>query len=577
MPDVAIAAPNEAAVAAGEQVVHAGGNAVDAALAAVLVTMVNEVGVVTLSSGGFVTVQPRAGPAYTVDGWMDVPGRDGGSPGRTWDVDTEYGGGIGITIGPGSVAVHGAVAAIGLAQQRDGRLPWREIVAPAIDVARAGFRLSAASQFYLGYVHDDIFGWDPGSRAALHDEDGTISAGPIQLPDLVRSLESIADEGASALHTGELARLISADVISRGGVLGVADLAAYRPVVRPPLIIPVAGWTLATVPPPSVGGVCLAAMLRLLDGRPRGAGDDDAHARLIGVQRAVLGHRLDVLDTSTDLADDARAFLERIDADLGPVLESGSTAHVSATDRDGVACSVTVSSGYGAGMIAAGTGIWLNNCLGEQELNPGGLSARAPGTRLLSNMAPTVGRHRDGSTLAIGSPGADRITTAIAQVLAGYLSSGLTLDEAIRQPRVHVHRAGRADEQIRIETDLTMYFGGRRSRDRIRRRSRRSGRSAPQRCRADRALLIASRRRVARQVIGRAEPAACYVSGRPSKRSRCGTTVYFGSRADSCPAWKMPNRVHNEPAINAAPATADPHRPVCRPISAPRPPTPVST
>jgi gamma-glutamyltranspeptidase/glutathione hydrolase len=132
---------------------------------------------------------------------------------------------------------------------------------------------------------------------------------------------------------------------------------------------------------------------------------------------------------------------------------------VSATDSDGLGCSVTISSGYGAGMIAAGTGIWLNNCLGEQELNPAGLYARPPGSRLLSNMAPTVGRHRDGSTLAIGSPGADRITTALAQVLAGY-SSGMSLDDAVAHPRVHVHRAGRTGEEIRDETDLTMYFGG---------------------------------------------------------------------------------------------------------------------
>jgi gamma-glutamyltranspeptidase / glutathione hydrolase len=458
--DVAIAAPNEAAVVAGERMARAGGNAVDAALAAVLVTMVNEVGVVTLSSGGFVTVQPRVGAAYTVDGWMDMPGRDSVVPGRSWEVTAEYGGGVGITIGPGSVAVHGAVAAIEQAQRRDGQLPWLEIVAPAIEVARAGFRLSAASRFYLGYVHDDIFGWDPSSWAALHDEHGAITTEPILLPDLVRSLELIADEGPSALHTGELARLISADVIGRGGLLGMADLAAYRPVVRPALVTHIDGWALATAPPPSVGGVCLAAMLRVLDGRPHGIWDEDARDWLVRVQRAVLGHRLHVLDTSADLAEDARAFLELIDADLGPLLESGSTAHVSATDSDGVACSVTVSSGYGAGMIAAGTGIWLNNCLGEQELNPAGLYSRPPGSRLLSNMAPTVGRHRDGATLAVGSPGADRITTAIAQVLAGYISGGLPLEEAIRRPRVHVHRAGRTDEQIRVETDLTMYFGG---------------------------------------------------------------------------------------------------------------------
>ena len=178
------------------------------------------------------------------------------------------------------------------------------------------------------------------------------------------------------------------------------------------------------------------------------------------MQRAVLGHRLEVLDHTDDLERDAAAFLELVDHDHLAVLESGSTAHVSATDSDGGACSVTVSSGYSSGMIAKGTGIWLNNCLGEQELNARGLHGLAPGTRLLSNMAPTVGHHVDGSAIAIGSPGADRITTAIVQALAGFVNGRLGLQHAINHPRVHVHRAGRPDEVVKTETDLTMYYGG---------------------------------------------------------------------------------------------------------------------
>ncbi|CAB4693633.1 MAG: gamma-glutamyltransferase [Actinobacteria bacterium] len=463
MPDVAIAAPNEAAADAGEQVVRAGGNAVDAALAAALVTMVNEVGIVSLSSGGFVTVQPADGTgAYTVDGWMDMPGRDTDRPlGRgTWDVTTAYGGGVDVTIGPGSVAVHGALAAFGETHAREGRLGWAEIVAPAIAVAREGFRLSSASRYYLDHVHDDVFGWDDASRAAVHDSLGEVTTDPVVVPDLAASLELIAAEGPAAMYDGEVGRLIAADVLDRGGLLGPADLAAYEAVVRPSLVTSIDDWTLATAPPPSVGGVCVAAMLRLLDGHPRGPWSSDDVDRLVRVQRAVLGHRLDVLDGTDDLARDAAAYLALVDRDHLGALESGSTVHVSATDGDGLACSVTVSSGYGSGMIARGTGIWLNNCLGEQELNPRGLHGVTPGTRLLSNMAPTVGRHVDGSVLAIGSPGADRITTAITQVLAGFVSGGLSLGEAVHHPRVHVHRAGRPSEEVKVETEPSMYYGG---------------------------------------------------------------------------------------------------------------------
>ena len=461
MTDVAIATPNEAAADAGEQVARAGGNAVDAALAAALVTMVNEVGLVSVSSGGFVTVQPPGGRAYTVDGWMDMPGRGRELGGGTWDVRTEYGGGLDITVGPGSVAAHGSVAALEEAHRRDGRVPWRDVVAPAVDVARGGFRLSAASRYYLEYVHDTIFAWDEASRAALHDEQGELVTGLVLLPELARSLELVAAEGAAVLHTGELAELITRDVLERGGILGPEDLAAYAPVVRPSLATRVGDWTLATTPAPSVGGVCVAAMLRLLDGRPRGGWDEEDVDLLIRVQRAVLGHRLEVLDASTDLARDGAAYLYRVDRDVLRLPESGSTAHCSATDTDGRACAVTVSSGYFSGMLASGTGIWLNNTLGEQELNPRGLHGLTPGSRLLSNMAPTVGRRTDGSVLAIGSPGAGRIATALTQVLAGF-AGGMGLQEAVHHPRIHVHDAGRHTEVVKRESEegLTMYYGG---------------------------------------------------------------------------------------------------------------------
>jgi gamma-glutamyltranspeptidase/glutathione hydrolase len=459
---LAVAAPSPEAADAAEQVARAGGSAVDAAIAAALVAMVTEVGLVSLSSGGFVTVQPAAGAAYAVDGWMDRPGIGRGvdsPPPRTWDVSTEYGGGVEITIGAGSVATHGSLAALGEAHARDGHLPWAELVAPAIDVARGGFTLGSASRYYLRHVHESIFGWDPASHAALHDAAGRLTEDRVVVADLASTLAHVAAVGPRALHEGDLADAIAADVGARGGLLGRADLAAYAPVVREPLTTRVHGWSLATTTPPSVGGVVLAAMLRLMEDRPSSGWDADDVAHLVRVQRAVLGHRREVLEVAADLTDASRAWLDRVDADHRAVLESGSTAHVSVTDADGSACSLTVSSGYGAGMIAAGTGIWLNNCLGEQELNPPDRQV-APGERLLSNMAPVVGRHDDGSTLAIGSPGADRITTAVACALAGFVNGGLDLHAAVAHPRVHVHRAGLPDEVVRVEDALSMYFGG---------------------------------------------------------------------------------------------------------------------
>ncbi|MDQ6715821.1 MAG: gamma-glutamyltransferase family protein, partial [Actinomycetota bacterium] len=240
-------------------------------------------------------------------------------------------------------------------------------------------------------------------------------------------------------YCGDLARVVAGDMEQRGGLVTQADLAAYEPVVRPAVRLRAGDWDLATNAPPSIGGPVLAVMLGELVRR-----GDWTLADLIEVQRHVLGHRLREHDFSTDLEADGYDLLEKVERHgLVGLPTSGSTAHVSTVDAAGNACAITASAGYGSGATVPGTGLMLNNCLGEPELNRLGLHALAPGTRLASNMSPTVGRatglaSRAGQVLAIGSPGADRITTALMQVLGRFCLQGVELDEAIARPRLHV-------------------------------------------------------------------------------------------------------------------------------------------
>lgn len=479
-PRVAVAAPNVAAAEAGVRLAAEGGNAVDAALAATLVTMVNEIGVVSPAAGGFVTVQPPGGDPVTIDGWVEMPGR-GLPPDRfgrgVWDVETEYGGGTTTTIGHGSVATPGALKALDLAHQRYGRAPWHEVVRPAVEIAHSGFPLGPTSAYYLGYTHEVIFGWHEPSRTVVHDKTGAVltAGSTVLITHLAESLQLIADIGASALYTGDLAELIADDMTEREGILTREDLAAFQAVVRPALTVEQNGWRLATNPPPAVGGVAVAAMLALLDGVPAAGGwTADELRRLVDVQRAVLGQRLADLDAEDERLLAGRKVLELARAGDLRALGSPSTATVSVVDDGGDACAVTVSSGYGSGAMTPGTGIWLNNALGEQELLAGGVHSLPPGTRLTSNMAPTVARRdRDGAVLAIGSPGSDRIPTALAQTYALFTHGGLPLREAVEYPRLHVRV--RADITVDHEEDLvlptldlptrampahSMYFGG---------------------------------------------------------------------------------------------------------------------
>lgn len=450
----AVAAPNPLAVQAGLDLVASGGSAVDGAIAAMVVAMSTEPGVVSPLGGAFVTVWPAGGDPEVVDGNVEMPGR--GLPAERFgeglmEITTTYGGGLTLYAGPGSVATPGAFAGLGLAHERHGLVPWREVLAPAVHAARAGYRLGAAAASYLAITGDTVFAWDRETNALLNAPDGTpLPAGtPIVDTALADALTRIGEAGAADVYTGDLAAAVAGDLQSRGGLLTRADLAAYRAQVRPALRLVAGPWDLATNAPPSIGGPVLAVMLHELARRETWSLDD-----VIEIQRLVLGHRLQVHDFSHDLEADGYALLGAVERHgLLGLPTSGSTAHVSVVDADGTACAITASAGYGSGATVSGTGLMLNNCLGEPELNRLGLHALAPGTRLASNMAPSVGRGADGEVLAIGSPGADRITTALLQVLGRHCYADVPLVEAIDAPRLHVTFTADGAAEVQHEDD----------------------------------------------------------------------------------------------------------------------------
>lgn len=474
MSRVAVAAASQLAADAGRLVGEAGGNAVDCALAAVLVAMISEPGVCALGAGGFVTVGPAGEQAITVDGNVAMPGI-GLAPSafghRRRVAELAYGGGVVTTIGYESVAVPGGVAALGTCWRRYGSVPWDLVVAPAVEAAAAGFPLSTASHEYLTHSHEVIFGWDPASHAAVHHPDGRLLAPgeTVVVDGLADTLRILAAEGAETLYTGSLAQVIVADFAEHGGLITAADLAGYTAEVRPAVATRLGRWSIATNPPPSVGGPALLAMLELA-----AAGGGDL-AAVLRAQAAVMRYRAERLDLAEDLTEATARLLSELAGDgLAGWLSAPSTVHVSSVDRYGTACSVTMSAGYGSGVIPPGTGIWMNNSLGEEELNRRGFHSIRPGDRLPSNMAPTVARRSDGAVLAIGSPGADRITTALQQTILGVALEDRRLEDAIGAPRAHVelaeggwrvaHEPGidvaGAGFRARPFDGLNMYFGG---------------------------------------------------------------------------------------------------------------------
>ncbi|NHA69272.1 gamma-glutamyltransferase [Phycicoccus flavus] len=483
MTQVALAATGTVSLAAGRTVARAGGTAVDVAVAAALAAMATEPGIVSLGGGAYVSVWPADGEPVVLDGNVEMPGR--GLPREAFgrgvrEVHTDYGGGVTMFAGHGSVATPGAAPACAEAVAGFGTASWADVCAPAAAACREGYPVNGAAARYLGFVADPLFGADPEAYALVTRPDGSAPAvGEIVTNGaLADVLDQLGREGPALLTTGEVGRAMVADMAARDGLVTAADLEAYAPVRRTPLRRTAGDWDLAINPPPSVGGPMLAVMLGELARVGRWSWAD-----VVRVQEAVLRYRVEVHDTARDLDAAGHALLAGVDRHgLAGLPSSSSTANVSAVDSSGTACAITMSAGYGAGVTVPGTGMLLNNGLGEPELNRLGLHALAPGTRLASNMAPTTGRTADGRALAVGSPGADRITTALMQVLGQGCLQGAELRAAIEAPRLHVRFAGSAggfvpvvehesDEAIAAAVarsgldhhdhgELSMYFGG---------------------------------------------------------------------------------------------------------------------
>jgi gamma-glutamyltranspeptidase / glutathione hydrolase len=361
-------------------------------------------------------------------------------------IDVGFGGDSETTqvfrIGEASCAVPGATAGLSEVHSTYGRMPWRSVIEPAVKLARQGVELTRP-QAHLHAILDLILRHAPeGRRLYSRPDGGRLQPGDIlRLPDLAGTLERIAEEGPALLYRGELADEIVETVAGGGGTLTRRDLEDYEVVWREPVRVPFLGHEVVSNPPPSSGGLLIAYGLALLERVGAGdVGSAEAIAALAEVMREQTRARAGELDADRLLSEDAlAAAAARVSEGLAGQPEGGpvsGTTHVSAIDGDGNAASLSSSTGSGSGIVVPGTGIHLNNMLGEYDLVAGGPAE--PGRRLTSMMAPTVVVGPGGPRLVIGSAGSVRLRGAIMQVIANVVAHGLSVGEAIDYPRVHV-------------------------------------------------------------------------------------------------------------------------------------------
>jgi gamma-glutamyltranspeptidase / glutathione hydrolase len=461
---IAIAGPSGLVTKSASLVAEEGGSVVDVAIVAALVAMCSDPGVCAPGGGGYLTIDVPGSPSAVIDGYMAFPGLGFRGEPFTREITMEYGGGVTTLVDAGSVAVPGAFAAFATASERYGSMPWRYLMEAVAGAVEHGFPLSQTAHTYLLDSGEPIFSQDPVTRETLFPDGTLLQQGDsVLFVDLAPTLRSIGEEGVDLLYGGDLGSAIVDDLEERGGRLTLRDLESYRAESRAPLEAEISSWRIGTNPPPAVGGAALMYALSAI-----AAADDPLDSVVWHMAlRQAFETRAELLEAGGDRESSTWEML-RVAG-----LRSPSTISVSVVDVDGGAVAASFSAGYGSGVIPKGTGMLMNNSVGEIELLPGGLEAQRPGERMLSNMAPTVARGSD-RVLAIGSPGADRITSALTVTLARAILGGDDLAAAIDHPRVHPEftdagirvaaepgiglRGLKAD--VRRYDECHMYFGG---------------------------------------------------------------------------------------------------------------------
>jgi gamma-glutamyltranspeptidase/glutathione hydrolase len=444
-----VAAGHPLTAEAGASVLREGGNAVDAAVAAMLTSFAAEPLLTGLGAGGYMLVAGAGEAPVLLDFFVQAPTRlDDGSEVELHAIDVSFGDAAQVFhIGPASCGVYGTPAGVCEAVARWGTVPLADLAAPAAQLARSGVVLNAG-QAYIAEILAELLTSTPECAALWAPVGRVLREGErLRNPELGDALDRLGAEGAEPFYRGDIAAATCDWLTAHGGSLTREDLAGYHAIEREPVRIAYRDREILTNPPPSAGGTLLAYALALLDRGP-------APPTLRGVVQAMAAAQSErtpeFLSGLSEQGFAARFLAAWLGSrtgepdgegmepdDPGDAAHLGATTHISVLDGAGCACSVTCSNGEGSGVVVPGTGMHLNNMMGEQDLNPLGFHRHPAGRRMPSMMAPTVAMRGGEVELVLGSAGSNRIRSALLQTIVGVVDHGLSAREAVDAPRVH--------------------------------------------------------------------------------------------------------------------------------------------
>ena len=425
-------------------------NAADVMITSIVTSMVTDLGVVAPTSSGLLTLYDgKTNKSHTIDGYFVSPKSFNGNDHEEHRVVLTYGGHVETCKGANTFAVPGIYKILDFLYQNYASLPLDKLLEFPIKIAKNGFKLTQPTKDYFQHSLEPIFMWHDYSKIILENVANNIDNAIVKLDKLSDSLSHLANEGFNDFYEGDVSKEILKTIKQEGGHVTSEDFENYKLIEDSKFNFSYKNLNLTGHAGPSIGGLMVLKYIEELN------------------KGKSIQSLIDVYKTrknNYEFFGDRQTIIKQEILNLS---RSSSTIQVNTSDDLNNHFSITFSSGYGSGVLCPNTGMYFNNSLGEIELNPQGFLGDTKGDRLISNMSPLVIKTDDGIT-TIGSPGADRISSAIAQVLINY-SMNNDWKQAIDAPRFHVNGDGTVraepgsleiDKNITITEEYDMYFGG---------------------------------------------------------------------------------------------------------------------
>lgn len=447
-----VAAGDRKTAEAAQEIFSLGGNAFDAIAAAILASFIVEPTLTSVAGGGFLLAHTQENRNILFDFFTQTPQQKRPVseidfypiPVSFGDATQEF------HVGLGSMAVPGNLAGVYRVQQELGKLPFSVVAEPAIHYAKNGIPLSNFQSYCINQILPSIVSISAESRKLYAPQGHLLQKGDLlKSADFAKTLTAITEEGIELFYQGEIAHKIVKDCQEQGGYLTLEDFRNYQVIIREPLKVNYQGRELLTNPPPSSGGCLIAFALKLLetvDIQSMGFRSAEHLQTLAQVMCLTNEARKDGYDAYLYQEKIAEQFLKDThqkpyqNALKNTVNKWGSTTHISVIDEMGNAASATTSNGEGSGYMIPGTGIMINNMLGEEDLNPLGFHQWECDRRISSMMSPTLVLNQGKPEIVLGSGGSNRIRTAIFQVISHLIDFNFSLDQAVNSPRCHWER-----------------------------------------------------------------------------------------------------------------------------------------